>query len=163
MIVLIRFCYLIHPYLFMYTEDRLIQLSGIQHIAFCPRQFALAYIEMQWENNALTVEGNYLHKKVDDPMQSDALTPGSSRTGITFGLQAHLWIGKCSALDQRVRLLRQRDHILNGRPLRYHPARSPEDVERCSRMIPKMIQRSCQAELHPKANTSRLGLERMSA
>lgn len=52
----------------MYTDDELIQLSGIQHFAFCPRQFALAYIELQWSENLLTTEGKHLHERVDDPL-----------------------------------------------------------------------------------------------
>ncbi len=51
----------------LYNEEDLIQLSGIQHFAFCPRQFALAYIELQWNENIFTSEGKILHEKVDDP------------------------------------------------------------------------------------------------
>jgi CRISPR-associated exonuclease Cas4 len=46
-------------------------LSGIQHIAFCERQFALAYIEMQWIENILTIEGHHLHENVDNPFETD--------------------------------------------------------------------------------------------
>jgi len=46
-------------------------LSGIQHIAFCQRQYALAYIEMIWSENRLTVEGHHLHERVDDPFIID--------------------------------------------------------------------------------------------
>lgn len=56
----------------MYSEDELLMLSGIQHIAFCERQYALAYIEMQWFENALTVEGHHLHEKVDDPFEVES-------------------------------------------------------------------------------------------
>lgn len=50
-----------------YGDDELLMLSGIQHIAFCERQYALAYIEMQWAENVLTVEGHHLHEHADDP------------------------------------------------------------------------------------------------
>jgi len=56
----------------LYNEDDLIQLSGIQHFAFCPRQFALAYIELQWKENLFTIEGKILHEKVDDPLLKDS-------------------------------------------------------------------------------------------
>jgi len=55
----------------MYTDDDLLMLSGIQHIAFCERQYALIYIENQWEENVLTIEGAHLHERVDDPLESD--------------------------------------------------------------------------------------------
>ena len=42
-------------------------LSGIQHYRFCPRQWALIYLEQQWEENVLTMEGRILHQHVDDP------------------------------------------------------------------------------------------------
>ena len=50
-----------------YSEDNMLMLSGIQHFMFCPRQWALDHLEMQWEDNRLTIEGNILHKNVDNP------------------------------------------------------------------------------------------------
>ena len=51
----------------MYTDDEMLMLSGIQHFAFCPRQWALIHIEQLWADNRLTVEGNIMHSTVDDP------------------------------------------------------------------------------------------------
>lgn len=51
----------------MYSEDDMLMLSGIQHFRFCSRQWALIHIEQQWADNRLTVEGELLHKHVDDP------------------------------------------------------------------------------------------------
>ncbi len=59
--------------LIMYPEDDLLMLSGIQHIAFCPRQWALIHIEQQWAENVLTLEGQHLHERVDDPFESEML------------------------------------------------------------------------------------------
>lgn len=50
-----------------YEDDDLLMLSGIQHYAFCPRQWGLIHIEQQWQENHLTVEGRWLHRKVDNP------------------------------------------------------------------------------------------------
>ena len=50
-----------------YNEDDMLMLSGIQHFRFCPRQWALIHIEQQWNDNRLTIEGQILHKHVDDP------------------------------------------------------------------------------------------------
>lgn len=50
----------------MYREEEFLQLSGIQHFAFCRRQWALAYIELQWQENVRTVEGKLLHEKAHD-------------------------------------------------------------------------------------------------
>lgn len=50
----------------MYNEENFLQLSGIQHFSFCRRQWALAYIEMQWQENVRTVEGKILHENAHD-------------------------------------------------------------------------------------------------
>jgi len=50
-----------------YQPDELMLLSGIQHFCFCRRQWALIYIEQQWQDNVLTVEGKQMHARVDDP------------------------------------------------------------------------------------------------
>ncbi|WP_248512311.1 CRISPR-associated protein Cas4 [Sporosarcina sp. NCCP-2222] len=50
-----------------YKEEEYLMLSGLQHFVFCRRQWALIHIEQEWEENVLTVEGNLLHEKADDP------------------------------------------------------------------------------------------------
>lgn len=50
----------------MFKEEDFLQLSGIQHFAFCRRQWALVYIELQWSENVRTVEGKLLHEKAHD-------------------------------------------------------------------------------------------------
>jgi len=49
-----------------YNEDDLIQLSSLQHFAFCERQCALIHIEQVWEENRLTAEGRILHERVHE-------------------------------------------------------------------------------------------------
>ena len=51
----------------VYDEDDFLLLSGIQHFVFCKRQWALIHIEQQWDENELTIEGQNLHKKADEP------------------------------------------------------------------------------------------------
>lgn len=50
-----------------YSDDDMLQLSGIQHYAFCPRQWALIHIDRIWTDNHLTMEGALLHENVDNP------------------------------------------------------------------------------------------------
>ncbi len=47
----------------MYTEDELLPLSGLQHMAFCERRWALVQIENIWADNRFTNEGRELHEK----------------------------------------------------------------------------------------------------
>ena len=50
----------------IYNEDNLLPLSGIQHFAYCERQWGLIHVENQWVENLRTAEGR-LHQRVDDP------------------------------------------------------------------------------------------------
>lgn len=50
----------------MYAEEDLLPLSGLQHLAFCPRQCALIHMEGVWSENRLTAEGRVMHKRVDE-------------------------------------------------------------------------------------------------
>jgi len=47
----------------MYTEEELLPLSGLQHLAFCERRWALVHLEQQWEENLFTAEGKLLHER----------------------------------------------------------------------------------------------------
>lgn len=50
----------------MYAEEDYLMLSGIQHFAFCRRQWALIHIEQQWEENYRTTSGELMHKRAHD-------------------------------------------------------------------------------------------------
>lgn len=50
----------------MYAEENYLMLSGIQHYAFCRRQWALIHIEQQWAENYRTTAGELMHKKAHD-------------------------------------------------------------------------------------------------
>lgn len=69
----------------MVCEEDYLRLSGLQHFAFCRRQWALIHIEQQWAENLLTVQGNILHEKAHDrdsrELRGDVL--------ITRGMQIH--------------------------------------------------------------------------
>lgn len=54
-----------------YDEESLLPLSGIQHFAFCPRQWALIHVEQQWQENVLTIEGKHLHERVHSAIPTE--------------------------------------------------------------------------------------------
>jgi CRISPR-associated exonuclease Cas4 len=54
-----------------YSEEDFLPLSGIQHMAFCERQWALIHVEGQWEENVLTVEGKHIHERADQPFTNE--------------------------------------------------------------------------------------------
>lgn len=47
----------------MYTEEELLPLSGLQHLSFCERRWALVHLEQLWEENLFTAEGKLLHER----------------------------------------------------------------------------------------------------
>lgn len=67
-------------------------MSGIQHFAYCPRQWALIHIEKVWSDNFYTADGQAKHERVNDPKQTElrgnvlsvrALRVSSRTLGIT--------------------------------------------------------------------------------
>jgi len=65
----------------MYNPDDLIQLSALQHMAFCPRQCALIHVEQVWAENRLTAEGRIMHERVHE---EDSVVRGKVR--IDYGV-----------------------------------------------------------------------------
>lgn len=54
-----------------YEEEDFLLLSGIQHFAFCRRQWALIHIEQQWEENVRTFEGRCMHENAHNPFYKE--------------------------------------------------------------------------------------------
>lgn len=75
-----------------YAEEDFLQLSGIQHFAFCRRQWGLIHIEQVWEENFLTAQGRLMHDRAHDPFVKEkrkgviisrAMPVVSRRMGVT--------------------------------------------------------------------------------
>lgn len=49
-----------------FTDEELVPLSGLQHLAYCERQWALIHLEDLWTENQFTVEGNIMHERTDE-------------------------------------------------------------------------------------------------
>jgi len=50
----------------VYSEDDLLPISALQHLAFCRRQWGLIHLEQQWSDNRLTAEGTLSHERAHD-------------------------------------------------------------------------------------------------
>lgn len=76
-------------------------LSGIQHFAFCRRQWALIHIEQQWAENLRTVEGNLMHRNVHDKIRTEKRRDVISSSGMSV-FSAELGIsGTCDLVEFR--------------------------------------------------------------
>lgn len=54
-----------------FNEEDYLMLSGIQHFAFCRRQWALIHIENQWMDNYRTMDGILMHENAHDSTFSE--------------------------------------------------------------------------------------------
>lgn len=48
----------------MFSDSDFLLISGLQHLVFCEKQWALIHVEGLWSENSLTAEGSHLHEKV---------------------------------------------------------------------------------------------------
>lgn len=82
-----------------YSDLDLLPLSGLQHFAFCRRQWALIHVENQWQENLRTVEGQLLHQRA----HNEALRERRGDTLILRGLSVvshSLGLsGKCDVVE----------------------------------------------------------------
>lgn len=82
-----------------YQEEDLLQLSGLQHFAFCRRQWALIHIENQWAENLHTVEGDLFHARAHDDKQRERRGDILTLRGLpVFSYQLGL-SGKCDVTE----------------------------------------------------------------
>jgi CRISPR-associated exonuclease Cas4 len=98
--------------------DNLLLLSGIQHFAFCPRQWALIHIEQQWSENVRTVDGGIFHERA----HGEALSESRGDLIVTRGMRVFSerlgMSGQCDVVEFR----RHMDGItLQGRDGRWQP------------------------------------------
>jgi CRISPR-associated exonuclease Cas4 len=49
-----------------YSDEDLLPISALQHLAFCERQCALIHVEREWAENDRTAEGKVVHERVDE-------------------------------------------------------------------------------------------------
>lgn len=52
-----------------YSDEECIAISGLQHLAFCKRQWGLIHLDQEWSENFLTAEGRLKHERVDSGYQ----------------------------------------------------------------------------------------------
>jgi len=55
----------------VYNEEEYLLISGIQHFAFCRRQWALIHIEKQWDENTSTMYGQIFHANSHNPFSTE--------------------------------------------------------------------------------------------
>ncbi len=84
-----------------YNDDSLLQLSGIQHFAFCPRQWALIHIENQWAENVHTVEGDIFHERAHGEERAEKRGDVIVLRGVRVFSEMLGVTGKCDVVEFR--------------------------------------------------------------
>lgn len=99
-----------------YNEEDFLQLSGIQHFAFCRRQWALIHIDGVWSENQRTIEGKLLHENVHDTERKESRGDRIISRGMPVFSRKLGLSGSCDAVEFH----RAEDGItLSGRAGRY--------------------------------------------
>ena len=74
-------------------------LSGIQHFAFCRRQWALIHIEDVWQDNQLTAQGQLMHKKAHDPFFTEKRSSLIVTRDMPIVSHSLKIVGKCDVVE----------------------------------------------------------------
>ena len=112
-------------------EEDWLQLSGLQHFAFCRRQWALIHIENQWAENFRTVDGHLMHERVHDQEFRESRGDRLTVRGLAIH-SAQLGIsGQCDAVefqrDPDGISLRDREGVWQPYPVEYKRGKPKED------------------------------------
>lgn len=110
----------------MYQLDNFIQLSALQHYAFCPRQCALIHVEQVWTENRLTAEGRIMHEHVHEEGNESRgevrVERGASLRSLQLGV-----IGKADVIEYH----RQPDGSWLAFPVEYKRGKpKPDDSDK---------------------------------
>lgn len=111
-----------------YQEEDYLMLSGVQHFAFCRRQWALIHLEQVWKENLLTTQGDLMHDRAHD----EEIREHRGNTIIVRGLHVHSrclgLVGICDVVEFQKS---KEGHPLNGEqglwkpiPIEYKRGRS---------------------------------------
>lgn len=78
-----------------------LMISGLKHFAFCRRRWALVHIEQLWSENALTLDGHYMHERVHDV--SFTQSRGSVVLTRAMPVSSHVLgaVGECDMVELR--------------------------------------------------------------
>ena len=83
----------------MYSDEELLPLSGVQHYAFCPRQWGLICLEQEWLDNALTVQGELFHARAHDAVQRERRGSVITVRGLLVRSYSLGLIGVCDVVE----------------------------------------------------------------
>ncbi len=126
-----------------YSEEDYLLLSGMQHFAFCRRQWALIHIEQQWQDNYSTTSGELFHKRAHDESLIEKRGNVISVRGLRIASATLGLTGQCDVVEFRQDdtgiSLRGYDGCWNVYPIEYkrgnHKDGEEDEVQLCAQAI----------------------------
>lgn len=131
-----------------YSENDLLPISGIQHLAFCDRQWALIHVEGRWAENSLTAEGKIIHERADNPEDNEtrrdlrttrSVPVVSKKLGVQGIVDVIEYVRDDNAPENQSVVLNGRDGRWKIRPVEYKRGKvKPDDrdaVQVCAQAI----------------------------
>lgn len=79
--------------------DESINISALNQFAYCPRRFALIYIEAEFQNNIHTQRGNTEHERVDRVAHTTAHSGARVEYALPVWSECLGLIGKCDVVE----------------------------------------------------------------
>ena len=141
----------------MYDDEELILISGLQHLAFCERQWMLIHVEKLWAENILTIEGSHLHSNVHqtgsksrgDVKLSTGLQLRSSRLGL-YGVADMVEFHRDDDLGVAVRAFGDDKKRWTPYPIEYKRGRKrwdiADEIQLCAQAI--CLEEMLQVDIH---------------
>ena len=83
----------------MNDDADFLMLSGLSHFRFCKRRWALVHIEQQWSENALTLEGHFMHETVHDEELTQKRGSALLSRGMPVRSEKMRITGKCDMVE----------------------------------------------------------------
>lgn len=119
----------------MFAEADLVPISGIQHMLFCPRQYALIHLEQLWSENRYTAEGRVLHERVDEE-HHESRKAKRTEYGLAIRSLKYGLIGKADVVELGVG---PTGSVMAAKPVEYKRGRKKEEdwdrVQLCAQAL----------------------------
>ena len=114
-----------------YKEEDYLNIAGLQHFAFCRRQWALIHIEQQWQGNLRTIEGQILHERAHDGYSTEKrgdiiISRGMAVFSKTLGINGVCDIVELHKSKEGVNIV-GREGIYKPVPIEYKRGKPKED------------------------------------
>jgi CRISPR-associated exonuclease Cas4 len=80
-------------------NDEPIAISALQHVSYCPRQYALIHLEQEFEDNVHTMRGHVAHERVDEGLSGFLPSGVAVRRSLQLFSHRYGLVGKSDVVE----------------------------------------------------------------